>query len=58
MIEVHEVLFARRGENQIRLYVPNGVGRVVLRAGYSVCVSPDLVSSLEDIIGEGRVEVR
>jgi DNA polymerase III subunit alpha len=58
MIEVHEVLFARRGEHQIRLYVPNGVGRVVLRAGYSVCVSPDLVSSLEDIIGEGRVEVR
>ncbi|NJN66747.1 MAG: DNA polymerase III subunit alpha [Chloroflexaceae bacterium] len=58
LVEIHEMLQVSQGENEVRLYVPNGVGRVILRAGYSVCASPELVSSLKGIVGEDRVEVR
>jgi DNA polymerase-3 subunit alpha len=61
MQDVHDLLLRHRGDDeegdQIRLYMPNGVGTVVLRPYYTVRVSDDLVTRLMGFLGEDNVEV-
>jgi DNA polymerase-3 subunit alpha len=61
MQDVHDLLLRHRGDDeegdQIRLYMPNGVGTAVLRPYYTVRVSDDLVTRLMGFLGEDNVEV-
>ncbi len=57
MQDVHELLRANEGNDDIRLYMLNGVGRVVLQPYYRVLVSPGLLDMLHDMLGEASVSV-
>jgi hypothetical protein len=57
MQDVHELLRANEGNDDIRLYMLNGVGRVVLQPYYRVQVTPGLLDMLHDMLGEASVSV-
>jgi DNA polymerase-3 subunit alpha len=58
MQDIYDLLASYQGDDLLTLYVPNGVGTVVLRSRYTVRASPALVSELEGLVGKGCVEVR
>ncbi len=57
MQEADSVLRATTGPDQVTLYVPNGVGTVVLRPHYSVQLSDALVEALRQMLGSERVAI-
>lgn len=57
MQDLHEVLHAARGHDQIRLYLAHMVGLVVMRPNYTVHVTDQLITTLGEIIGTERVMV-
>ncbi len=55
MQQVHAVLSASHGNDQVILYLPNGVGMVVLQSQHTVEASPALIASLQALLGPERV---
>lgn len=51
------VLRSYEGNDLVTLYLPNGVGTVVLRPHYTVQISTALVDALKRLLGEQRVMV-
>ena len=57
MQDVYSVLRESAGPDQVTLYLPNGVGRVVLESQHRVAVSPGLLEALRRVLGPERVVV-
>ncbi|HMQ31202.1 MAG TPA: DNA polymerase III subunit alpha [Chloroflexaceae bacterium] len=55
MQDVYSVLRDSSGPDQVTLYLPNGVGIVVLQSQHTVSVSSGLLESLKGVLGEERV---
>ncbi|MEI7770568.1 MAG: DNA polymerase III subunit alpha, partial [Chloroflexales bacterium] len=55
MQDVHSILLESSGGDQVTLYVPNGVGIVVLRSGHTVNCTPSLIDGLREVLGPERV---
>ncbi|MFV9505654.1 MAG: DNA polymerase III subunit alpha [Oscillochloridaceae bacterium umkhey_bin13] len=55
MQDVYSVLRASDGPDRVTLYLPNGVGVVVLQSQHTVSVSPGLIDSLAGVLGPDRV---
>jgi DNA polymerase-3 subunit alpha len=55
MQDVHNMLLASRGEDQVTLYLPNGVGIVVLQSQHTVSCSAGLLDGLKSVLGPERV---
>ena len=55
MQSVHELLSSSNGGDQVTLYVPNGVGTVVLRSQHTVSCTPSLIDELREVLGSERV---
>ncbi|PDW04280.1 DNA polymerase III subunit alpha [Candidatus Viridilinea mediisalina] len=55
MQEVYNILRSSDGPDRVTLYLPNGVGTVVLQSQYTVSVSAGLLAGLEQLLGTGRV---
>lgn len=57
MQAIESVLRASSGNDQVTLYLPNGVGIVVIQSQHTVSATPALVNDLRGVLGEGRVRV-
>lgn len=57
MQDVHTVLSSSSGDDKVTLYVPNGVGIVVLQSQHTVSCTPNLVNGLQAVLGSDRVTV-
>jgi DNA polymerase-3 subunit alpha len=57
MQDVHSILLASSGGDQVTLYVPNGVGIVVLRSQHTVSCTSGLLDGLREVLGPERVAV-
>lgn len=57
MQELHDRLCTRQGNDQLAIYVPNGVGTVVLRSQNGVAICGDLLADLRELLGAGGVTV-
>jgi DNA polymerase-3 subunit alpha len=55
MQELESVLRTSNGSDQVTLYLPNGVGIVVLQSQHTVSVSQHLMSELHAVLGQERV---
>ncbi len=55
MQDVYSVLRDSNGPDRVTLYLPNGVGIVVLQSQHTVSVSPALLESLKGVLGPERV---
>ncbi len=56
MQDVYNVLRQSSGADQVTLYLPNGVGVVVLQSQHTITVSPALLAGLTAVLGpEGVV---
>ncbi len=55
MQDVYSLLRLSRGVDRVRLYLPNGVGIVVLQSQHTVQISPDLLAGLNGVLGSERV---
>ncbi len=54
---VHDILCTSSGGDQVTLYVPNGVGIVVLRSQHTVNCTPGLLDGLRKVLGPEQVAV-
>ncbi|EFO81427.1 DNA polymerase III, alpha subunit [Oscillochloris trichoides DG-6] len=57
MQDVHNVLLTSSGMDRVRLYMPNGVGIVVLESAHTVDCTPNLLADLRDVLGSDWVRV-
>lgn len=57
MQDVYSVLRESAGPDQVTLYLPNGVGTVVLESQHTITVSPGLLEALRQVLGPERVMV-
>ncbi|MBX0331349.1 hypothetical protein K2Z83_27230 [Oscillochloris sp. ZM17-4] len=57
MQNVHDILGSSSGEDMVKLYVPNGVGIVVLQSQHTVSCTDGLIDGLRGVLGSERVEV-
>ena len=57
MQSVHDLLCSSNGGDQVTLYVPNGVGIVVLRSQHTVNCTPSLLNGLREVLGSEQVAV-
>lgn len=57
MQQVYTVLRTSDGNDQVMLYVPNGVGIVVLQSQHTVSVSMGLLDGLKEVLGDQGVAV-
>ena len=57
MQSVHDILCTSSGGDQVTLYVPNGVGIVVLRSQHTVNCTPGLLDGLREVLGPEQVAV-
>ncbi len=55
MQHVYSVLRESNGPDQVTLYLPNGVGTVVLQSQHTVTMSPELLDGLRQVLGPERV---
>jgi DNA polymerase-3 subunit alpha len=55
MQDVHTILLSSSGGDQVTLYVPNGVGIVVLRSQHMVSCTSGLLDGLREVLGPERV---
>jgi DNA polymerase-3 subunit alpha len=55
MQALESVLRSSTGNDQVTLYLPNGVGIVVLQSQHTVNVSQGLISDLHAVLGQERV---
>lgn len=55
MQHIHSLLSASHGHDQVTLYLPNGVGMVVLQSQQTIELSDALVNELRQILGHERV---
>jgi len=55
MQDVYSVLRASSGPDAVTLYLPNGVGIVVLQSQHTITLSPGLLESLKGVLGAERV---
>jgi DNA polymerase III subunit alpha len=55
MQEVYSILRDSSGPDRVTLYLPNGVGIVVLQSQHTVNLSAGLLTGLERLLGTGRV---
>ncbi|RRR75855.1 MAG: DNA polymerase III subunit alpha [Candidatus Viridilinea halotolerans] len=55
MQEVYSMLRTSDGPDRVTLYLPNGVGTIILQSQHTVSVSSGLVQGLEQLLGTGRV---
>ncbi|PMP85478.1 MAG: DNA polymerase III subunit alpha, partial [Chloroflexus aggregans] len=55
MQNIHRVLSASQGNDHVTLYLPNGVGMVVLQSQHTVELSDQLVAELQQLLGPERV---
>ncbi len=56
MQATHDILSTSNGNDQVMIYVPNGSGTVVLRSDLTIAISPQLIQSLTEVLGTGRVQ--
>jgi len=57
MQDVHKVLLTSNGGDRVTLYVPNGVGIVVLQSQHLVNCTAGLIDGLREVLGSERVTV-
>ncbi|NTV64915.1 MAG: hypothetical protein HGA65_15505 [Oscillochloris sp.] len=57
MQDVHKVLLSSQGEDRVTLYVPNGVGIVVLQSQHTVDCSNGMIADLREVLGSERVQI-
>jgi DNA polymerase-3 subunit alpha len=57
MQEVDGLLRSSEGNDQVTLYLPNGIGIVVLQSEHTISLSERLVSELRAVLGETQVAV-
>ncbi|MCG8347837.1 MAG: OB-fold nucleic acid binding domain-containing protein, partial [Chloroflexales bacterium] len=57
MQEVDGLLRSSEGNDQVTLYLPNGIGIVVLQSEHTISLSERLVSELRAVLGEAQVAV-
>ncbi len=57
MQKIHRLLSNSHGNDQVTLYLPNGVGMVVLQSQQTIEVSDTLIHELRQILGTERVLV-
>jgi DNA polymerase-3 subunit alpha len=55
MQDVYSVLRSSSGADEVTLYLPNGVGIVVLQSQHTVTLSPVLLDGLRQVLGPERV---
>ncbi len=55
MQQVHDILCASSGSDAVLLYLPNGVGTLVLRPHQTVRISPALKEQLQQVLGSEAV---
>lgn len=55
MQDIYSLLRDSRGPDEVTLYLPNGVGVVVLQSQHTVSVSAGLLDSLRGVLGPERV---
>lgn len=55
MQHVHTILSSSHGNDQVTLYLPNGVGMVVLQSQHTITLSDALVAELKQVLGHDRV---
>jgi DNA polymerase-3 subunit alpha len=55
MQDVYSVLRESSGSDQVTLYLPNGVGIVVLQSQHTINLTPGLISGLREVLGPERV---
>ncbi|MCS6889856.1 MAG: hypothetical protein NZQ09_16760, partial [Chloroflexus sp.] len=55
MQRIHNLLSASHGNDHVILYLPNGVGMVVLQSQHTIELSDTLVDQLRQILGHERV---
>ena len=55
MQDVYSVLRASSGPDEVTLYLPNGVGIVVLQSQHTITLSSGLLESLKGVLGAERV---
>jgi DNA polymerase-3 subunit alpha len=55
MQDVYNVLRASSGPDEVTLYLPNGVGIVVLQSQHTVTLSSGLLDGLAGVLGAERV---
>jgi DNA polymerase III subunit alpha len=58
MQDVDALLRTSSGDDRVVLYLPNGVGIVVLRPHHTVAATPALVAQLSELVGNGAVAVQ
>ena len=58
MQDVDSLLRNSSGNDRVTLYLPNGVGIIVLRPHHTVAASPDLIHHLSELVGSESVAVR
>ncbi|NNJ13220.1 DNA polymerase III subunit alpha [Chloroflexales bacterium ZM16-3] len=58
MQNVHDILATSSGADMVKLYVPNGVGIVVLQSQHTVSCTSNLLDDLRGVLGPEQVEVR
>jgi DNA polymerase-3 subunit alpha len=58
MQSVHDILLTSSGGDHVTLYVPNGVGIVVLKSQHTVSCTANLLDDLRGVLGPEQVEVR
>nr|MCU0492653.1 DNA polymerase III subunit alpha [Chloroflexaceae bacterium] len=57
MQEVDQLLRTSSGPDEVTIYLPNGIGIVVLRPQHTINISPDLLNELQDMLGADGVTV-
>jgi DNA polymerase-3 subunit alpha len=57
MMQIDTLLRDSSGEDAVRIYVPNGVGIVVLESHHTVQANPALLESLQTMLGPEAVAV-
>lgn len=55
MQDVYSVLRESNGNDQVTLYLPNGVGIVVLQSQHTISLTPGLLDGLRNVLGPERV---
>ncbi len=55
MQHIHQILSNSHGHDQVTLYVPNGVGMVVLQSQHTITISDALIAELKQVLGPERV---
>jgi len=57
MQEIDKLLRVWEGQDQVALYIPNGIGIVRLRSHRGVTCSRELIEELSVLVGDGQILV-